>query len=37
MADFKNLSEVLNYVKEATVIDLMSHVMSLDDEPFLKR
>lgn len=36
MADFKNLSEVLNYVKEATVIDLMSHVMSLDDEPFLK-
>lgn len=34
--DFKSITEVLNHNKEVTVIDILSHVMSLDEDPYLK-
>lgn len=36
MQDFKSMTDVLLYVKGALVIDLMPHVMAVDEDPFLK-
>lgn len=35
MHDFQDLNAVINYVKEAIVIDLMDHVMAIDEDPYL--